>query len=136
MQVQDLARELGVTTDTVRYYSRVGLLEPAKNPENGYKVFGEQDRHRMRFILSARQLGFSVTDIRQILQHADKGESPCGLVRKLIEDRLEEVNRRFDDISRLKHRMEAAVETWSGEEDKCPTGDMICHLIESFHEEE
>ena len=71
MQVQDLARELGVTTDTVRYYSRVGLLEPAKNPDNGYKVFGEQDRHRMRFILSARQLGFSVTDIRQILQHAN-----------------------------------------------------------------
>lgn len=135
MQVQEIARDLGVTTDTVRYYSRVGLLDPVRNPGNGYKVFGKQDRHRMRFILSARHLGFSIADIRQILQHADKGQSPCGLVRQLIEDRLAEVNRRFEDIARLRHRMEAAVQSWRTEPDRRPTGDMICHLIESFSED-
>lgn len=132
MQVQEVAMDLGVSPDTVRYYTRVGLLEPARDPANGYKNFDKQDCHRLRFILSARHLGFSVADIRQILSHADQGESPCGLVRKLIEDRLDEVNRRFDDIARLKQRMEAAVTTWSGEPDQAPSGEMICHLIESF----
>lgn len=135
MQVQKVATDLGVTPDTVRYYTRNGLLHPLKNVTNGYNEYGQHDRHRLRFILSARQLGFSVADIEQILEHADKGESPCHLVRHLIEGRLEEVNRRFDDMARLKNRMEAAVEAWRDEPDRAPTGDMICYLIESFPED-
>lgn len=135
MQVHEVARDLGVTPDTVRYYTRAGLLEPAKNPLNRYKEYGKRDRRRLRFILSARHLGFSISDIGQILEHADKGESPCQLVRQLIEDRLGEVNKRFDDMAMLKKRMEVAVKTWSTEPDYAPTGDMICYLIESFAEE-
>ena len=132
MQVQEVASELGISPDTVRYYTRTGLLQPRRNPANGYKEFSEQDQHRLRFILSARHLGFSVADINQILDHADQGESPCHLVRHLIEDRLEEVNRRFADMARLKRRMETAVKTWRNEPDLAPTSDMICHLIEDF----
>jgi len=135
MQVHEVARNLGVTPDTVRYYTRAGLLEPERNPENSYKEYRKQDRHRLRFILSARHLGFSVSDIAQILEHADKGESPCQLVRQLIEGRLGEVNKRFDDMAKLKARMETAVEAWSTEPDHAPTGEMICYLIESFTEE-
>jgi len=134
MQVLEVARDLGVSPDTVRYYTRIGLLDPARDSANGYKNFGRGDCNRLRFILSARHLGFSVNDIQQILAHADQGESPCGLVRKLIEDRLEEVSRRFDDIARLKHRMEVALSAWRTEPDQAPSGDMICHLIESFAE--
>ena len=135
MQVQEVANNLGVTPDTVRYYTRAGLLHPFKNSTNGYNDYGKHDRHRLRFILSARHLGFSIADIEQILEHADKGESPCQLVRQLIEDRLEEVDRRFDDMARLKRRMETAVEAWRDEPDRAPTGDMICYLIESFSED-
>lgn len=135
MQVQQVADNLGVTPDTVRYYTRVGLLHPLKNTFNGYHEYDQYDRHRLRFILSARHLGFSVADIQQILEHADKGESPCHLVRELIESRLEEVNRRFDDMARLKRRMEAAVEAWKDEPDHAPTGEMICYLIENFSED-
>ncbi len=117
MQVHEVAKNLGVTPDTVRYYTRTGLLLPVRNPTNSYNEYGKQDRHRLRFILSARHLGFSVSHIEQILEHADKGESPCQLVRQLIEGRLEEVNKRFDDMAMLKKRMEAAVETWSTEPD-------------------
>ena len=135
MQVQKVAKDLGVSPDTVRYYTRAGLLEPNRKPANGYKDFSEEDRHRLRFILSARHLGFSVADIVQILEHADKGESPCQLVRQLIEDRLDEVNKRFEDMARLKGRMETAVEAWRTEPDHAPTGDMICYLIENFSED-
>ena len=132
MQVHEVANDLGVTSDTVRYYTRAGLLRPVKNRVNGYRDYDQNDRRRLRFIVSARQLGFSVSDVAQILEHADKGESPCQLVRHLIEERLTEVNRRYDDMARLKSRMEAAVEVWRNEPDQAPTGDMICHLIESF----
>ncbi len=135
MRVNQLATELNVTADTVRYYTRIGLLTPSRNPENRYKEYSEQDRTRLRFILSARQLGFSVEDITQILGVADQGQSPCPLVRRLIDQRLHETEQRFQETLQLRERMLAAVGDWNRLPDCAPTGHMICHLIEQFAEE-
>ena len=64
MQVIQLAKMLGVSPDTVRYYTRIGLLVPKKSIENGYKFYSSNEQNRLRFILSARDLGFSVDDIK------------------------------------------------------------------------
>lgn len=132
MRVNQLANEFGVTGDTVRYYTRIGYLNPRKNPANGYKEYGAQDRRLLRFILGARQLGFSVEDIGLILDTAEQGRSPCPLVRELIRQRLSETEKCFQDSTRLRHRMMTAIEIWSQKPDRTPTGDMICHLIEEF----
>lgn len=132
MKVMDLARRLGVTADTVRFYTRNGFLSPEKNPQNGYREFQDSDYRRLRFILSARQLGFSVDDIRQLLQQADVGKTPCPLARKLIEQRIDEMERRFADTAQLLDRMRSAVREWRNQPDTAPTGKMICHLIENF----
>lgn len=134
MRVNQLAKEIGVTGDTVRFYTRIGYLKPNKNPGNGYKEYGAKDRRLLRFILSARQLGFSVEDIGQILDTAEHGRSPCPLVRELIRQRLIETEKGFQDSARLRQRMMTAIEAWSQKPDRLPTGDMICHLIEEFDE--
>lgn len=132
MRVNQVASEIGVTGDTVRYYTRMGFLKPAKNPCNGYKEYSPKDRRLLRFILSARQLGFSVNDIGQILHTAEQGISPCPLARRLIQQRLEDNEKSFHHSAQLRQRMLNAVETWSQKPDRTPTGDMICHLIEEF----
>lgn len=132
MRVLDLARRLGVTADTVRFYTRNGFLNPIKNPRNGYHEYNETDYRRLRFILSARQLGFSVDDIDQLLREADAGKTPCPKVRKLIEQRIEEFERRFADTTKLIERMRSAVQEWRSQPDREPNGKMICHLIENF----
>ena len=132
MQVIELARRLQVSTDTVRYYTRVGFLHPIKSATNGYKHYGDDDLQRLRFILSARHLGFSVADISQILAESDSGHSPCPLVRELIERRLRETEQRFQETQKLRHRMHAAVEEWRHLPDAMPDGHAICHLIEDF----
>ena len=134
MRVNQLAKDVGVTGDTVRFYTRIGYLNPSKNPTNGYKEYGANDRRLLRFMLSARQLGFSVQDIGQILDTAERGRSPCPLVRDLIRQRLAETEQNFKDSARLRQRMLAAIETWSQKPDRLPTGTMICHLIEAFGE--
>ena len=75
MRVNQLASVIGVTADTVRYYTRIGFLKPTKNPCNGYKEYSPKDRRLLRFILSARQLGFSVNDIGDILHTAQRGRN-------------------------------------------------------------
>lgn len=132
MRVNQLAREIGVTADTVRYYTRIGFLKPVKNPSNGYKEYRPGDMRLLRFILSARRLGFSVKDIGELLHTADQGSSPCPLARQLIQQRLEENLKNFQDTARLRKRMLNAIELWREKPDRAPTGDMICHLIEEF----
>lgn len=136
MRVNQLAKELGVSADTVRYYSRIGFLAPTKNPANGYKEYGKEDIQRLRFILSARQLGFSVEDIGQILAETSKGRTGCPMARRLIKERLNEMEKRFFETERLYKRMLAAVEEWDLKPDKEPTGQMVCHLIEGFMKDE
>ncbi|MBK8972510.1 MAG: MerR family DNA-binding protein [Hahellaceae bacterium] len=132
MKVLEVAKRLGVTAETVRFYTRIKILQPAVKKDNGYKDYTEKDVSRLRFVLNARQLGFSVEDITEILAHADKNQSACPTVRRLIEARLKETEQRFIETQKLRDRMQRAVNQWSKKPDKGPTGDMICHLIEEF----
>ena len=134
MRVNELASSLAVTPETVRYYARKGLLTPERNPDNGYKEFGLEDQQRLRFIVNARHLGFSVSDIGKILRQADKGESPCPTVRGMIEDKLAETEKRFEEVLALRNRLRRAIVDWQQLPDGKPCGHSICHLIEEFAE--
>lgn len=130
MRVNQLAKFLGVTPDTVRFYTRIEVLKPVKSKVNGYREYSEKDISRFKFVLSARQLGFTVDDIQEILAQADKKKSPCPTVRRLIDQRLHETEQQYLNMVQLRERMELAVRDWSDKPDKAPTGHMICHLIE------
>jgi len=135
MQVTELSRLLKISPDTIRYYTRIGFLTPEKNPGNGYKEYGDADIGRLRFIVNAKKLGFSLSDIEQIIAEAKKGKAACPLVRQLIEQRLSETAQHFEDIRALRNRMNKAVKVWQLKPDKAPTGHEICHLIENWKQE-
>ena len=132
MRVNQVAKLLSVTPDTVRFYTRIKLLQPSKSSSTGYREYFEKDVNRLRFVLSSRQLGFSVSDIKQILAEADDEKSPCMTVRRLIDQRLHETEQRFLEMFELRKRMSQAVLEWNNKPDKAPTDQTICHLIEGF----
>jgi DNA-binding transcriptional MerR regulator len=133
MKVSELAKLLAVTADTVRFYTRNGFLTPKKNPINGYKIYTEQDKQRLNFIISARHLNFSVDEIGLILNEADRGHSACYLVREIIEQKLNETEQQFQQTLALRNRLKMAIKEWQNKPDKKPTAEMICHLIEEFN---
>lgn len=132
MKVNELAIKLNITSDTVRFYTRNGFLAPQKNPINGYKLYSVKDQNRLRFIISARQLGFTVNDIKQILTESDHGHSACILVREIIEQKLVETEQLFQQTLHLRNRLQSAINDWQDKPNRAPTSDMICHLIEGF----
>lgn len=134
MKVSELARLADVTAETVRHYTREGLLHPERHPENGYQLFGHDDLDRLRFIQRARTLGFGVAEIRDILDHADHGDSPCPLVRDLLASRLPQIRERIRELESLAARMEQALAAWQEMPDGTPDGHSLCRLIESFPE--
>lgn len=131
--VTQLAGYANVTADAVRYYVRLGLLKPVRNPCNGYRVFKKEDMKRLRFICQAKRLGYTLDDIAQIFADADKERSPCPRVREIIQRRMQENRQHLDELNALQTRMEDAVQQWSAMPDGMPDGHSICHLIESLH---
>lgn len=136
MKVSDIARKAEVTGETVRHYVREGLLAPERHPDNGYQLFSQQDVQRLRFIQRARKLGFSVAEVRDILSHADHGDSPCPLVRDLLAHRLPQVRAQINELQALAARMEKALESWQHMPDAAPDGHSLCRLIDSFPDEQ
>lgn len=134
MKVSELAKEAGVTAETVRHYVREGLLHPERHPDNGYQLFTQDDLERLRFIQRARTLGFGVAEIREILDHADHGDSPCPMVRDLLASRLPQIRERISELQALAERMERALDAWAEMPDGTPDGHSLCRLIESFPE--
>jgi MerR family transcriptional regulator, Zn(II)-responsive regulator of zntA len=130
MRVTELAKAMDTTPDTVRYYTRIGLIVPIKSAENGYKTYGVKVRQRLKFILSARQLDFSVEEIKDILTESDRGHTACPLVRKIVEHRLAETEKQFQAALLLREKLRNAIDDWKDKPNKAPTGHMICHLIE------
>ncbi|MDN3401916.1 MerR family transcriptional regulator [Pseudoalteromonas sp. APC 3213] len=131
MYVKQLAKIMGVTQDTVRHYTRIKLLKPIRSQNNGYQVYTKDDQQRLKFIISARQLGFSIKDIQQIVAQSEQGNCPCPLTRQLITKRLEETERLFQETLKLRTRMQAAVKQWENSSDGAASAD-ICSLIETF----
>jgi len=135
MTVAELARQSGVTPDTVRYYARIGLLNPERHPANNYKLFAGDDIKRVQFIRQAKSLGYTLAEIGQILEHSMRGNSPCPLVREIIQHRIKDNRCKLKEMNALQQRMETALKQWRHMPDGEPDGDSICHLIESFTDE-
>jgi Predicted transcriptional regulators len=132
LTVTQLAKQLSISADTVRHYVRCGLINPERDPSNGYKRFHREDIKRLRFILQAKSLGFSLADIQTIMDQASYGESPCPQVRIIMEARLEETAAKIAAMQTTYQQMQDAMRRWKTQPDCTPTGEHICHLIEGF----
>lgn len=134
LKVNEVAKQFGVNANTVRHYVRIGLINPQKD-ESGYHRFGKNEAQTLRFILNARELGFTLEDIQQLLDDASRGESPCPHARELIELRLDQARNKLASLQALVERMEQATASWQSIPDCEPCGQHICHLIEGTHHE-
>ncbi|MEK7724896.1 MAG: MerR family DNA-binding protein [Acidobacteriota bacterium] len=130
-----LAKKTNLPIYTVRHYTRIGLLQPTKNSQNGYKVYQPSDAVRLKFIVAAKDLGFTLAEINHILDEAEHGTSPCPSVRKIIVHHIEENKRKIKELQRMQKKMENALKDWQNLQDSMPNGDSVCHLIESVSDE-
>lgn len=129
-----LAKKSDVSLYTVRHYTRIGLLKPSRNSQNNYQIYQPSDAVRVRFIQAAKNLGFSLAEVADILDEAKHGKSPCPLVREIIVRRIEENHRKIKEMQKLQEKMENALCDWKQMKNAMPNGDSVCHLIESVGE--
>ncbi len=102
MVIHELAKRTGVPAKTIRYYESLGLLPRPKRAANNYRQYAPADVERLRFIASARSLGFSLDDIAEILAARGKGIASCQRVLDAVDRRLTDVDRRIADLLTLR----------------------------------
>lgn len=125
--IGDAAAATGLTPKAIRLYESRGLVEPAERTAAGYRTFSADALGRLRFIASARRLGLHLDQVAEILEAADSGGRPCGLTREVLDQRIGEVERVLDELSRLREVLLAARHS----KDVDATDSNICPVIET-----
>ena len=132
MKVNDVARHAGLSPHTVRYYAGVGLLKADRDPANRYRRFSADALKRLRFVRAAKQLGFTLGEIREILDACDAGEAPGPMMFDIVRERLAETAARIVELERMEARLEHALARWTQVPGGGPSADAMCELIDSL----
>ncbi|RKF22174.1 MerR family transcriptional regulator [Alginatibacterium sediminis] len=134
MRTSELAQQAQVSPETVRYYTRSGLLVASRNTSNGYREYGYQALTRLRFIRKARQIGFSLKEITEILEYENQANSPCYRVKELLSLKIPETQQQIAELQRHLVSMQNTLQSWSNQAESTPDGHSICRLIEQWSE--
>ena len=129
MRIGELAKQAGVTTDTIRYYEREGLLGPPARTPSGYRDYGETALDDLRFIKKGQTLGLRLSDVREVMTITSGGELPCDHVRVTITARLQEVDEKIRELQDLRSTL---METFARLDTLAePVAGCRCAIIES-----
>lgn len=109
MQIGIVAKRIGLSVDAIRFYERNSLLPRPPRTEGGFRQYGETDIETLAFIRRVQGLGFKLNEIRGLLRLRSSRLQACAPVRRQLEDKLADVQRKLADLQRLKHELRAAL---------------------------
>lgn len=131
LQIGQLARRVGVSAKTIRYYEQLGLLPEPVRSEGGYRLYSAGDEERLRFISTARRTGFTLGEIKEILALRDRGVAPCDYVREGIRRRLGDVDRQMAELRQLKRELGRLDAVARSRPRRSETSAGFCHILEA-----
>ncbi|GAC1368849.1 MAG: hypoxia response transcriptional regulator [Pseudarthrobacter sp.] len=108
MRIGEVAKVVGMTPKTLRFYEEQGLLPPARRGTNGYRKYDQDSVDRLDFIARGRAAGLSVNQIRSILAVREPGSAPCAHVRDILADQLTELDARIAELTALRSGVAAS----------------------------
>lgn len=126
MKISELARATGTKAETIRYYEREGILPSADRAHNNYRDYSDAHLGALLFVRRARQLGFSMEQVRQLLALSDHDDKPCEDVDRLVEQQLKVVRDKIADLRLLHVELSQMTRSCGGKR----IGD--CRIVESL----
>ena len=126
LNIGALAKATGTKVETIRWYESVGLLPAPGRTSGNYRTYGEAHLGRLSFIRRARDLGFSLDQVRALLALAEDRERSCDAVDAVAREHLGEVDRKIADLQALRRELDALI-------GQCQRGKVAeCRIIEAL----
>ncbi|AIL63828.1 MULTISPECIES: Cu(I)-responsive transcriptional regulator [Pseudomonas] len=134
MNIGQAARRSGLSAKMIRYYESIGLLKPALRSDSGYRLYQQEDLHRLAFIKRSRDLGFSLEEVARLLTLWQDRQRASADVKALASQHIDDLNRRIEELVSLRDTLSELVAHCQGDDrPDCPilkdlaAGGSCCH---------
>ena len=127
-KIGEVADQTGLTTDTLRYYEKFGLLPKVTRNTSGIREYTDKDISRLKFIKRAQRMNFSLGEIKDLLSMREDPQNAKNSVRQLTADKLQHIERQLNELSTLQNELQLLLNLCRGSKDGCP-------IIEGLNEE-
>ncbi|MDQ4421590.1 helix-turn-helix domain-containing protein [Sphingobium sp. DEHP117] len=126
LTIGDLGKATSTKVETIRYYERIGLLPKPVRTAGNYRAYSEADLDRLSFIRRARDLGFPLEQVRELLSLSDDKSQPCAAVDRITSAHLRDIDRKIGDLLALRSELSRMLTT-------CRQGTIAdCRIIETL----
>ena len=114
MKIGDLARATGTKVETIRFYEAEGLIPPPARSSGNYRIYEQAHLARLSFIRRARDLGFTLDQVRTLLRLADDRDAPCAEVDAITTAHVTEIDRKLTDLQALRGELVRRLDSCAG----------------------
>ena len=122
-----LAKLSGVNSETIRYYESIGLMPEPPRTEGGHRIYDESYLKRLSFIRRTRELGFTLKEVRALLELVDGADYTCGEIRDRTIAHLDEVTQKILDLQKMQRTLKSMAS-------KCAGGQVPeCQIIDRLY---
>jgi len=128
LTIGEVAKTLGIGVETIRFYERQGLIIQPQKPLAGFRKYSDTTLRRLRFIVRAKQIGFSLREIRELLAFYFDGQANCADVRQHARQKIDDIYGRIDVLQKMASSLEQLVS-------ECEDGAERCPLLEKLAED-
>jgi len=124
--IGELSRQTGVNIETIRYYEKIKMLPAPGRTAGGHRVYGAQETRVLAFIRRGRELGFTLDEIRALLDLAGPGRESCAEVRIIAKRHLDDIRTKIGDLTKLERVLSRTIAKCSGKKvPDCPVLDIL-----------
>ena len=129
LKISELSEQTGLSAHTLRYYEKHGLINASNRSEAGYRFYTDSDVRRVEFVKTARNTGFSLEDIGQLLSiRVDKLSHSCQEVTDITRKKLDEVNAKLIELQSMQQTLQLLLESCCGG----PENATHCSIMEAL----
>jgi len=126
MKIGQLSQQTSCKIETIRYYERIGLLPTPARSDGGYRLYDEIHLRRLSFIRRSRELGFTIEEIRGLLDLVDGGNYTCNDVKTITMGHVESIRQKIADLKKLEKTLSLIASQCTGStKPECPIVDAL-----------
>ena len=125
MRIGEVVATLEISADTLRYYEKIKLVPKVHRNDAGVQLYSDKDLSRLRFIKRAQKMGFSLNEIKQLLQFRENPQKAKPKVRELAHHKLEDIQHHLEELTTLRDELRLLTNL-------CGSSDKGCPILESF----
>ncbi|MCW3172862.1 Zn(2+)-responsive transcriptional regulator [Shewanella subflava] len=132
-RIGELASQCDIKADTLRFYEKHGLLAPSSRSESGYRLYTKEDASRLRFILRAKAVGFTLNEISELLSiELDKANWACADVKGMVDNKLGQVEAKIAELTQFANSLQSLSNACCGGPDSAEH----CSILEALESED